>query len=702
MSASAPVAAEAPVAEENRTPGELPAVNRPSLSPASASPAPAAGLTTNEPTVRAILRDAVPVAVVRPPAKTAWLCGATAAALLWACFDPVGWGPLAWAALVPLCLLVRSPVRTKWEVRALWACGFIGTACQIQWMRLGDPAMYPAWLALSLYLGLYFPAFVLAARGLVHRGKVPFAVAVPVVWCGLELLRGRLMTGFGWNLLAHSQWDWTTLIQIADVGGAYLVGAVVALGNAALALLIPASFLNRLGLIRHEPGAQAPAVGVADDAVSRESGRTDARPELALRAHQNRGPSFAPLWPAVGTACVLAGVLVYGAIRLNGAAFEAGPRVALVQTDHPSGLRSDPGEADARFTAIRRLSAAATPYRPDLVVWPESAFPYPLFSVREDVSDAAFAAAAAPIAPPEYFRGNAGGAALAALSEASGAYLLAGATAGEIADPDGDGPLTAKFTRYGSAAMAAPGGGVGSDGLARGALTGRYDKRHRVVFGEYIPNLPGLAKLTPFTEQPGQEIGIGEGAAAVAFRIAAVGADATDDSSRPVYTIAPLICYEDTVPHLVRDTVNALPTNGAGAGSADDPRGPDVLAVLSNDGWFDDSAEQQQHLAVSLFRAIETRTPLVRAANTGVSAVIDGDGVPRSPDVFLDETGARVAGTALPDEVACVLIADVPLDPRRSLYLWWGDWLAMLCAAAACAGFVLNLRRTPIGSPAAA
>ena len=620
------------------------------------------GMSTNEPTVRAILRDAAPAAVARPPAKTAWACGGASAVLLWACFYPLAWGPLAWAALVPLALLARSPVRTRWEVRALWVCGFVGTACQIQWMRLGDPAMYPAWLALSLYLGLYFPAFVLACRGLVHRAGVPFAVAVPVVWCGLELLRGRLMTGFGWNLLAHSQFDWTTLIQVADLGGVYLVSAVVALGNAALALTVPRGWLERVGLL---PGGEAGAGRLA--------------------------PRFAPTWSAVGAAAVLGGVLLYGTVRRGGAAFPAGPRVALVQTDHPSGLRTDPALADGQFTATRRLSAAATPYRPDLVVWPESAFPYPLFAVRPDVTEAQFAAAAAPIAPPEYFRSNVGATALASLAEASGAHLLTGLTAGEIADPDGPaGPLPAGFTRYGSAAVAAPAGAVGPDGFSRGKLLGRYDKRHRVVFGEYIPlreELPFLAALTPFTEVPGQPIGIGRGAGAVAFEIDAAGTVPDDGQPAPTYTVAPLICYEDTVPHLVRDTVNALEGGD----------GPDLLAVLSNDGWFDDSAEQQQHLAVSLFRAVETRTPLVRASNTGVSAVIDGDGAVRRPAVYLNAAGEPTDGPALPDDVACVLIADVPLDPRGSPYLLWGDWLGFLCAAAACVGLVLNLRRTHPG-----
>ena len=167
----------------------------------------------------------------------------------------------------------------------------------------------------------------------------------------------------------------------------------------------------------------------------------------------------------------------------------------------------------------------------------------------------------------------------------------------------------------------------------------------------------------------------------MAFQITDAGAGGTNS-----YTVAPLICYEDTLPHLVRSTVRSL--------SDDEGTGPDVLAVLSNDGWFARSAEQQQHLAVSLFRAIETRTPLVRASNTGVSAVIDGDGRVRDPAVYLDESGKERPGTATPDETACVLVADVPLDPRGSLYLATGDWPAGLCLLAAACGLALNVRKT--------
>ena len=611
------------------------------------TPAPA------EPTVRAILRDAPAPAVVRPPAKAAWACGAASAVLLWASFDPLGWVPLAWAALVPLCLLIRSRVRCRWEVRALWACGFVGTAAQIQWMRLGDPAMYPAWLALSAYLGVYFPLFVLACRGLIYKAKVPFAVAVPVVWCGLELCRGHLMTGFGWNLLAHSQWRWTTLIQCADLGGVYTVSAVVAAGSAALALCVPGDVLNRLGLAGEEADA----------------------------------PRFAPLRPAIGVAVLVGATLAYGAWRTAGAAFPAGPRVALVQTDHPSSLRADQFQAERNYFSYDdtpgqtlRLSRAATPYRPDLVIWPESALPFRVLHAAEGISDEQLAAAT-PGLGAAAFRQGAAQIALANLAEEAGAHLLTGATVGEVADPDGAGPRPPRFARFGSAVLAAPRGGRADDGTPRGRYAGRYDKRHRVVFGEYIPLrdwLPGLASLTPFTEDPGAAFGVAAGDGPASFELTTAAATTAEP-----FTVAPLICFEDTVPHLARATVNTLAAGPSGA--------PDVLAVVSNDGWFARSAEQEQHHAVAVFRAVETRTPVVRASNTGVSSAIDGDGVPRPPVAWLTEDGTEADPTPTPDDTAGTLVCDVPLDPRGSLYLLWGDWPMTLCAGLAVLGLAWNM-----------
>ena len=70
------------------------------------------------------------------------------------------------------------------------------------------------------------------------------------------------------------------------------------------------------------------------------------------------------------------------------------------------------------------------------------------------------------------------------------------------------------------------------------------------------------------------------------------------------------------MPHVVRRFFREAP----------DGRQPDVLLNLSNDGWFHGSSEHDMHLAVSVFRAVENRVPLARAVNTGISAIIDGNG----------------------------------------------------------------------------
>ncbi|MDG2358307.1 MAG: apolipoprotein N-acyltransferase, partial [Planctomycetaceae bacterium] len=100
----------------------------------------------------------------------------------------------------------------------------------------------------------------------------------------------------------------------------------------------------------------------------------------------------------------------------------------------------------------------------------------------------------------------------------------------------------------------------------------------------------------------------------------------------------------------------------------------------------------------------ETRTPLVRAANTGISAVIDGDGVLTEPDVFINgnaETEADLISTMrdpatgkLRKSLNAAVITDVPLDSRSSFYVAHGDWFAQgCCVGALFFAFVCPFRR---------
>jgi apolipoprotein N-acyltransferase len=166
--------------------------------------------------------------------------------------------------------------------------------------------------------------------------------------------------------------------------------------------------------------------------------------------------------------------------------------------------------------------------------------------------------------------------------------------------------------------------------------------------------LPWLQRLTPFPEG----FGLAAGAHPVVFEYQG-------------YRFAPVICYEDTVPHLVRNIIHSTrPPSESGKANLD------FLVNLSNDGWFHGSSELDQHLITAAFRCVEYRTPLVRAVNTGISAFIDGDGVIRKQATDINDLTSDAA-----KQVEAVVVDAVPLDHRDSLYLRFGDWFGGLCLA---------------------
>ncbi len=88
---------------------------------------------------------------------------------------------------------------------------------------------------------------------------------------------------------------------------------------------------------------------------------------------------------------------------------------------------------------------------------------------------------------------------------------------------------------------------------------------------------------------------------------------------------SPLICYEDMFPQLGRRAVRG---------------DTDFLVNLTNDGWFGQSAEQWQHMAGAVFRAVENGVPLVRCCNNGVTCWIDATG--RVREIFRDNNRQRL------------------------------------------------------------
>ncbi len=183
---------------------------------------------------------------------------------------------------------------------------------------------------------------------------------------------------------------------------------------------------------------------------------------------------------------------------------------------------------------------------------------------------------------------------------------------------------------------------------AAGAPSQLYDKHHLVPFGEYIP-APWLLRpmgLSAFTAQEG--FGFSDGPGARLLDLGVLG------------RVRPLICYEAIFPQDVR---------GADAR-------PDWLLQITNDAWFGTVSGPYQHLAQARLRAVETGLPMVRVANTGVSAVIDARG----------EVTA-----SLPLGQAGFLDASLPPAGATTLYWRMGDIplavliLALLLGAAATA-----------------
>jgi len=562
-----------------------------------------------------------PVTLPYPRLVPALLTGA----VLFACYFPLDCGWLAWAALVPLLALVRSGASKKRIFFCGWAGGLLFFWPVLQWMRVADPAMYATWALLATYLALYLPLGILLVRRLDRTTRLPLIVTVPVVWVALDFLRSHLATGFTWYMLGHAQHDFLPAIQVADLGGVYAVSILVAAVNALLFEVLYARPWFRTFCALPKPTR----------AISRR----------ALLAQ------------GVAVALVLAGSLTYGEWRLHQDDFATGPTVALVQGNLPLRVKNDAwsNEEGGAVGVMERhhvwLTNLAVIRHPDLVVWPETSWPEDWVEVLDESTGLA--------APDEQ--------SVELMKAASGAWhtdLLLGLNT-VVKAPD-----KRVLKRYNSALLV----------TADGRPGGRYDKIHRVAFGEYIPLkdwFPFMERLSPYDFDysilPGQSL--------TRFPLGQ-------------YHYGVLICYEDGVSDLAR--AYALPDGNQPAA--------DFLLNTSNDGWFDGTPEHAQHLAVCRFRAVEARRSVGRSVNMGISAVIDPNGRVLAPQRTQEVGEARLweltPGAAdLPTSrwrefqtVPGVLVAAIPIDRRVSLYARLGDWLPWGCWLVLSAALILGFR----------
>jgi apolipoprotein N-acyltransferase len=191
-----------------------------------------------------------------------------------------------------------------------------------------------------------------------------------------------------------------------------------------------------------------------------------------------------------------------------------------------------------------------------------------------------------------------------------------------------------------------------------GARLQMYRKVHLVPFGEYVPGrhtIPLLARVVG--DQVPDDFAFGK-----EFTVFKLSGDKAK--------IAPLICFEDTIGDLARQFVLA---------------GANLLVNVTNDGWFLRSAGSQQHLANAVFRCVETRLPMVRAANTGVTCFINQYG--NITQTLVDETGSQFTDGTLLGQVA------IATNAEPTFYVRYGEWLAYGCVAVAALTLLFVLLR---------
>ena len=490
------------------------------------------------------------------------------------------------------------------------------------------------WVFLPGVLGALAPVSALVGLGLVFR----------TLRADLSVRRGALLGGLAYLASGAVGLFWMNCITVPAYVGIVTYLALYGAAFGALAALIrrgvgPAAFpymaatlWTALEFLRTWAFTGFPwmlagsawaglpvAMGAADlGGVFLVSFLTVLVPALAVAERPAR------LWLRVAIAVGVAlAALAYGWIRL-GPSRTPNPeprtpllRIAAVQPLVPFkvGPKADPL---AMLAEQQKLTRRVAPGSIDLLIWSETMVPGDLIEQVEPV--------------------------LAPIAREKRCHFLAG---GVIHEPEGDADGRPKA--WNSAVLISP----------EGRVVGRYDKRHLVPFGEFVPfggRFPGADQVfkligtvfTPGAEGPLPRVGD--------------------------WPLAVDICYEDCFPEIAR---------------SDARRGARVLVNLTNDSWFRESSEARQHLALAAFRAVETRLPLLRATNTGISALLDADGrLAAPPEGALWQRG--------------LVRLEVPLDPpRRTLYTRVGDAFAWLSALAALGGAAASMWRGRKPAPSA-
>nr|MCS5632710.1 apolipoprotein N-acyltransferase [Pirellulaceae bacterium] len=553
--------------------------------------------------------------------------------LLWTAFPPINWSFMAWFAPIlwmPLLTTDRfvsskSPKRLDRilgnSYTHMWLAHVVYWMIMLQGLRLAHWTTHFGWLAIGLYLGIYLPCFVFVGRCCVHRLRMPLPLAAAISWITFEWLRGYIISGFSMACLSHTQTDHLMLIQIADLGGNQIISLLI--------MLIAGSLYSIIVAARNQ--SSRPSV------------------KRTILVH------------AASILLMLALTLTYGYQQLGRTYSNMSKQatVGLIQGSINTQFELTPEQYSEKnkrqqqsYIQQSKLARQANEHL-SLLVWPESMYPFgptyftnpqsasiiykPQDQYFADIDDAKFRQHVA-IVQDNLRRANQDLLALlngnSTEATNNGIHLIAGTDIHDLSVVD--------TPTYNSAILFHP------DGKVRDI----YRKSHLVMFGEYIPlgdYFPWLYNLLPIGP------GLAAGNGVLMFEIDGV-------------VFVPNICFESTVPHLVRNMMQQSNTHRQQG---------DVMLNLTNDGWFWGSAMLDIHLRCNIMRAVEMRRTNLVAANTGISAWI-------TPTGKIVEQEAKLKDG--------FVIAQVGKATYNSVYMRFGDILSIVAATLAGIAVLLSFK----------
>lgn len=540
---------------------------------------------------------------------------------------PSHYGQCVWIALCPLYWLIwHAPNRKSAFLRG-YGTGVLFWIINLRWLAtvsIFAPLLLGGYLA--LYIGLWsvfawhFSPTKRKSQETSYLSASLHQILSSLIcaagWVGFEWLRGILFTGFGWNGLGVSFHHTPILSQCADL-----------IGVTGLSFLPALSGFILLSML----------MGMLD------AGKRGKR-----------------LLPHLDLALLLLLILCaffYGIYRVQRIqqADSIPLRALLIQGNIAQHTKWDPNAVEKNLNHYVHLTQEAleelektnakklqntpegTPLlleRPDIILWPESALPLPVYSLKKEKTT-------------DFFFLDLIKQALENVFSMTPSPLLTGSNEVEAFDTGDRIMPTVDGKNFNSLFL-----------LNATKVLGSYQKIHLVLFGETIPfaeKVPFLKKLFSLASGMDFSGNFSKGTSTKPLKLPVANQEVL---------LLPCICFEDTVGRLLRTFVS--------------DKKPQVIVNITNDGWFKKSEANRVHFANARFRCIELRMPMLRCANTGVTAMISPTGSLQAPDspkaqILFSQKHTTFFPGSLYGSIR------VPLALPKSFYARFGDLFSIVC-----------------------